>query len=493
MIKQKFLWEELISEDNHLNMFVNGKWVTAESNEWDPVYDPATKDIIGYVPLGGTAEAELAVDSASKAFPIWSAKSGRERSKYLYKLANLLRKELDPIASLLSAESGKTLQEAMGEVRSAIAYVSWYTEEAKRVYGTVIPPADRDKRIFVIKQPVGVVASICPFNFPFGIIARKLAASLAAGCTYVAKPAPETPLTALILARLVEKAGFPDGVINIITGNAEEIGNVFCEHPAVRKITFTGSTHVGRHLAVKAASNLKQTHMELGGNSPCIIFPDIDQEKILDSLVYAKFRNAGQICGSPNRIYVHESIADEFFDRFIQKINTLKVGPGHHKESNIGPLINQRAVEKVDRLVNDAIQKGAEAYVCGDVVTEVDLSEGYYYRPTLIKNANEEMDICKEETFGPIGTFLTFKDEEEVIKRATATPYGLMAFVYSQDITRVLRMSEKLEVGNVGVNGAVSANIESPFGGIKNSGWGREGGQEGINDFLESVTVSIQL
>ncbi|MEH7380311.1 NAD-dependent succinate-semialdehyde dehydrogenase [Bacillus sp. JJ1533] len=493
MIKQKFPWEELIGQDNRLNMFVNGKWITAESNEWDPVYDPSTKNVIGYVPQGGKVEAELAVDSASKAFPLWSVKSGRERSKYLFRLANLLRKELLPIASLLSAESGKTLQEAIGEVRSAIAYISWYTEEAKRIYGTVIPPADSDKRIFVIKQPVGVVASICPFNFPFGIIARKLAASVAAGCTYVAKPAPDTPLSAIILAQLVKTAGFPDGVINIITGNAEEIGNVFCEHPAVRKITFTGSTNVGRHLAAKAASNLKQTQMELGGNSPCIIFPDIDQEKILDSLLYAKFRNAGQICGSPNRIYVHESIAAEFFDRFMQKINKLKVGPSHHEESTVGPLINQRAVEKVDRLVSDAIKKGAKTYVCGDVVNDVDLSDGYYYRPTLIWNANEEMDICNEETFGPVGTFLTFKDEVEVIKRATATPYGLMAFVYSQDITRVLRISEKLEVGNVGVNGAVSAYIESPFGGVKNSGWGREGGQEGINDFLESVTVAIQL
>ncbi|MGG1596520.1 NAD-dependent succinate-semialdehyde dehydrogenase [Paenibacillus naphthalenovorans] len=490
---QSFPWLEFIEHGEQLKMYINGQWVEGRSGEWEPVEDPSSKNVIAYVSKGGAQEAKRAVEAAQAAFGSWSMVSARERSKYLYRLANLLREHALPLASLLTAESGKVLKEAMEEIRSASAYVSWYSEEAMRINGTVVSPANPNNRIFVLQRPVGVVVSICPFNFPFGILARKLAASVAAGCTFTAKPAPETPLTALMLARLVEKAGFPQGVVNIITGDAAAIGKVFCEHPAVRKITFTGSTQVGRLLTAQAGQHLKQTHMELGGNSPCIIFPDADQERAVKTLQYAKFRNTGQVCGSPNRIYVHESIAEEFIDRFYRQIDTLKVGPGHHKEAHIGPLIHQRAIEKVDRLVKSAVAQGAEAQVCGKMVDGVDSDSGYYYLPVMIRGAQDHMDICREETFGPVATFLTFKEEDEVVSRAVATPYGLAGFVYTKDVSRVLTISEKLEVGNVGVNGAVSANIESPFGGVKESGWGREGGKEGLYDFLETVTVSIQV
>lgn len=489
----KLPWHSLMEQGQRLDMYINGEWKQAYSSKVDSVEDPSLKKVIGYVPSASTDEANEAIEGASKAFSEWSSKSGRQRSKYLFKLSNLLRENLLPLASLLTVESGKSLEEAKAEIRSAIAYVNWYMEEGQRVYGTVIPPADPNKRIFVLQRPLGVITAIAPFNFPFGIFTRKLAATVASGCTFVGKPAPETPLTALILARFVEQSSFPPGVINIITGDGPSIGKVFCEHPAVRKIAFTGSTAVGRILAAQAGAKLKQTHLELGGNSPCIIFPDADLNRAVQSLIYAKFRNAGQVCGSPNRIYVHESIAEKFVTLYAKEINKLVIGPGHLPDVKIGPLINQQAVNKVKRLIEDAVSNGAKSQECGTLAKGVTLEQGYYQMPTILTNVQEKMAICQEEAFGPIATILTFDEESEVVARAKNTNYGLFAFVYTQDLSRALRLSEQLESGNVGINGAVSANIESPFGGIKDSGWGREGGREGLTDFLETITVSIDL
>lgn len=471
-------------------MYLDGKWVGNDFEVFTEIINPATKEVLGAVPTGGAFEAEQAVDAAHKAFKTWSKKTADERYQLMMKWYQLIEKNKHEIARIMTMEQGKPLKEALGEVQYANGFISWYAEEGKRIYGETIPASHSNKRILVRKEPVGVVAAITPWNFPAAMITRKVAPALAAGCTCVVKPANQTPLTALKMVELAHEAGIPNGVINVITGRAAEIGETWLKDPRVTKITFTGSTEVGKTLMRGAADNVKKVSLELGGNAPFIVMDDANLEKAAEGLVQSKFRNAGQTCICTNRVYVHEGIADDFLKLFQAELEKLKVGNGLEEGTDIGPLIDKAAYKKVEALVNDAVKKGGKVTYSGIKPAE---DNGYFYAPTILTAVQDDMECMKDEIFGPLAPISTFKTEEEVIERANNSRFGLAAYVYTENLSRSFRITEQLEYGIIGLNDALPSAVQVPFGGYKESGLGREGGHFGIEEFLEVKYISIGL
>lgn len=472
-------------------MYVNGEWIKAISNETFSVTNPADGEQIASVPNGGKEDAILAVDAAYDAFKKWSQKTAEERSHLLRRWYENILDSKDEIAETLTLEQGKPLKEALGEVTYSASFIQWYAEEAKRIYGETIPASAVDKRLLVLKQPVGVIAAITPWNFPAAMITRKVAPALAAGCTVVIKPAEQTPLTALKLAEAAERAGFPKGVINIVTGDAQEIGNAWIKDARVRKITFTGSTEVGKLLMRGAADTVKKVSLELGGHAPFIVFPDADIDSAVEGVMQSKFRNNGQTCVCANRIYVHSSIVDEFVAKFSKEAQKLTVGFGLEPDTQIGPLIDEQAYIKVESHIQDAVSKGA-TIECGGRRIE-DLESGYFVEPTVLSSVTEDMRIMNEETFGPVAPVITFDDIQDVVERANNTPYGLAAYIFTTNLKTAITVSEQLEYGIVGINDGLPSVAQAPFGGYKESGLGREGGHHGIEEFLEVKYVSIKI
>lgn len=471
-------------------MYIDGEWVGNHSELLTEVINPATKEVIGAVPTGGAYEAIKAVDAAHRAFKTWSKKTAEERYHLLMKWYQLIDENKLEIAKIMTMEQGKPLKEALGEVVYANSFISWYAEEGKRVYGETIPASHPSKRILVRKEPIGVVAAITPWNFPAAMITRKVGPALAAGCTCVVKPANQTPLTALKIAELAQEAGIPSGVLNVITGRSSEIGDAWLQDPRVTKITFTGSTEVGKVLMRGAADTVKKVSLELGGNAPFIVMDDANLAKAAVGLVQSKFRNAGQTCICTNRVYVQESVKDEFIKLFQTELEKLKVGNGLEEGIDIGPLIDQAAYKKVDSLVKDAIDKGGKVIYTGETPDD---ENGYFYAPTILTDVNDDMECMKDEIFGPLAPVSTFKTEEEVIERANNSCYGLAAYVYTENLSRAFRITEQLEYGIVGLNDALPSVAQAPFGGYKESGLGREGGHFGIEEFLEIKYISIGL
>ncbi|MBU8908697.1 NAD-dependent succinate-semialdehyde dehydrogenase [Desertibacillus haloalkaliphilus] len=470
-------------------MYCNGEWIGADLDRIK-VTNPATGEVIGSVPNGGKSETKQAIAAANEAFKGWSKKTANERASYLKKLYELVVNHSDELAELITKEMGKPKQEAAGEVGYGASFIEWYAEEGKRVYGETIPASHDNKRLHVWKQPVGVVAAITPWNFPAAMITRKVAPALAAGCTVVLKPAEDTPLTALRIAELVEEAGFPKGVFNIVTGAPDVIGTELMENPIVKKVTFTGSTEVGKLLMRQAADNVKKLSLELGGHAPFIILDDADVDKAVQGVVASKFRNAGQTCVCANRIYIQPKIYDAFIEKFNQEVDKLIVGDGSNDNVHIGPLINQSAYEKVDRHVQDALKQGAKLVTGGSGFEQ----EGaYFYKPTILKDVRDSMLIMNEETFGPVAPIQLIQSDEEAVQLANQTPYGLAAYVYSEGLSRGMKVVEALDYGIVGWNDGLPSVAQAPFGGMKESGLEREGGHHGIEPFLETKYVSIGL
>ncbi|QCK86784.1 NAD-dependent succinate-semialdehyde dehydrogenase [Phreatobacter aquaticus] len=458
--------------------YVNGEWI---GKGVDPIINPATGQTIALVPRFGAKEAAEAVEHADRAFKLWSKKTAKERSNILRKWFDLMIANTDDLATIMTAEQGKPLAEAKGEIAYAASFVEFFSEEARRVNGEVIPTHRPDHRIIVQKQPIGVCAAITPWNFPAAMITRKCSPAIAVGCTTVVKPAPETPLTALALAELAHRAGLPAGVLNIITGDAAPIGKTWCEHPTVRFIGFTGSTPVGKLLMAQAASTVKRVGLELGGNAPFIVFDDADIDAAVEGAMASKYRNMGQTCVCANRLYVHETVHDEFVAKFTAKVRELKVGNGFDVGVTQGPLIKAAAVDKVVRHVEDALAKGAKVETGG----KRSALGQTFYEPTVLSGVTKDMIVTQEETFGPVAPVYKFKTEDEVIHLANDQPFGLASYFYGRDIGRIFRVAEALEFGMVGINtGMVGVDV-APFGGVKESGLGREGSHHGVEEFLE--------
>ncbi|MEE8669971.1 MAG: NAD-dependent succinate-semialdehyde dehydrogenase [Heyndrickxia coagulans] len=467
-------------------MYLNGEW-TGEGLPKIKVDNPASGEVIATIPKGGEKEAKLAVDAAHAVFPAWAALSAYERSAYLRTWFELIRQHENELARTMTIEQGKPLKEALGEMRYANGFIEWFAEEGKRVYGETIPASATNKRLFVHKQPVGVVAAITPWNFPAAMITRKVAPALAAGCTVVIKPAKQTPLTALKLAELAAKAGIPKGVMNVITGSAKEIGDTWLADERVRKLTFTGSTEIGKELMRGSADTVKKVSLELGGHAPVIITKHADLDKAAEGTVAAKFRNAGQTCVCSNRIYVQEEVYEAFTKKFTEKVKALRVGDGLAEGTDIGPLIDRNAVEKVEHHVKDAVEKGATVETGGSA------KDGLFFEPTVISNVTDEMICMKEETFGPLAPVTKFTDIDEAIRRANDSIYGLAAYVFTENISEGIQIAEGLEYGIVGLNDGLPSTPQAPFGGFKQSGLGREGGRYGIEEFLEVKYISLGL
>ncbi|AMA74672.1 MULTISPECIES: NAD-dependent succinate-semialdehyde dehydrogenase [Aneurinibacillus] len=474
-------------------MFINGEWVESESGKTLKVVSPATGEQVGIVSAGDERDARKAIDAAAEAFKAWSQLTARERSKYLYKLYDLVRENRDELAGIISAEMGKPIREAKGEVLGAADNFMWYAEEAKRVYGETVPSSVPNKRIMVTKHPVGVVAAITPWNFPVNMVARKIAPALAAGCTVVLKPAESTPLSAIRLFELIEQAGFPKGVVNLVIGEPEPIGKEFLENKKVRKIAFTGSTRVGKLLMEGAAKTVKRVSLELGGHAPFIVFEDADLDAAVNGLFESKFRNSGQMCICTNRLYVHESVVEAFTNKLVARIKQVKVGDGRNKDTEIGPLINEQGLNKVLEHIEDARAKGAIVACGGNRLMDGEYAKGFYCEPTVITGVTQDMRIYREETFGPVVPIITFTDEAAVVEAANDTDYGLAAYVYTQNNARCFRMAEMLEYGIVGINDGAPTQTQAPFGGFKESGIGREGGHYAMDEFLETKFVSFGL
>lgn len=472
-------------------MYINGAWQGREASELTKVVNPATQEVIGAVPTGGGADARAAVVAASEAFKSWSKKTAEDRYKILMKWHYLIDENKEEIARIMTTEQGKPLSEALGEVNYANGFISWFAEEGKRVYGETIPASAPNKRILVRKEPVGVIAAITPWNFPAAMITRKVAPALAAGCTAVVKPASQTPLTALKLAELAHEAGIPAGVLNVITGKSGEIGQTWLSDPRVTKITFTGSTEVGKTLMRGAAENVKKISLELGGNAPFIVMEDANLEKAAVGLLQSKFRNAGQTCICTNRVYVQRSVATQFVEIFQKELAKFVVGNGLEPGVDIGPLIDGAALAKVEGFIDDVQKKGGKVSYVGMLPDSA--GGGYFYPPTILTGVTDEMDCMKDEIFGPLAPITTFETEEEVIARANDSRFGLAAYVYTNDLSRSFRITEALEYGIIGLNDALPSVPQAPFGGYKESGLGREGGHYGIDEFLEIKYISIGL
>lgn len=468
--------------------FVDGIWVSRDAASSYAVRNPATGEQLALVPDLGEAEAVEAIEAAHRAFPAWRALAAGVRAALLRKWFDLMMAHQEDLARILTAEQGKPLAEARGEIRYGASFIEWFGEEARRVYGDIVPGHEADKRILVMKQPVGVAGIITPWNFPNAMIARKVGPALAAGCTVVIKPAESTPLSALAMAVLAERAGFPPGVINVLTGqHPAAIGSVLTSHPLVRKISFTGSTRVGKMLMAQSAGTMKRLSLELGGNAPFIVFEDADLDAAVAGAIASKYRNAGQTCVCANRIFVQEGIAGQFTEKLAAATARLVVGDGMDEQTSIGPLINQPALQKVERLIADAVDKGA-TLVCGGARHALG---GTFYQPTILTGIHSGMALAKEEIFGPVAPIFVFKTEEEAISMANHTEYGLAAYFYGNDIRRIFRVAEALEYGMVGVNTGMVSTAVAPFGGIKESGFGREGGSYGIDEYLDVKYVCL--
>ncbi|MBS4224197.1 NAD-dependent succinate-semialdehyde dehydrogenase [Bacillus sp. FJAT-49682] len=479
----------LIDLEN-VGLFVNGEWLTSLKGGTFSVKNPSTKQTVANVPKGGKEETEKAILAAHEAFQTWSKLTAQERGEYLFELRDLMHEHKEELATIMSLEMGKAYQEAVGEVTYAASFLNWYAEEGRRIYGETIPASSPNKRLFVVKQPVGVVAAITPWNFPIAMMTRKLGPALAAGCTGVVKPASQSPLTALAFAKLVELAGIPNGVVNFVAGSTKEISDEIFNNPIVKKISFTGSTEVGKQLVVQSASQLKKLSLELGGHAPFIVFEDADLEKAAEGALASKFRNAGQTCVCANRIYVHKNIKEQFTKLFVEKVEQLKMGNSLEKNVQVGPLVNEDGVIKVKAQVEDAVNKGAKILIGG---TDGNLKDGYFFEPTVLDNVTNDMAIMFEETFGPVAPLITFENDEEVIRAANNTKYGLAAYLYTTDIKRAVTVSEALNFGIIGLNDGLPAVAQAPFGGMNESGYGREGGHQGIRDYLEEKYISLYL
>lgn len=478
----------MMQREWNLGMYVNGEWI--HTGGTFPVNNPATLETVGSVPDGGAAEAKAAVDAAYEAFQTWSQTTAYERAALLERWHQVIESRLDELAKVMTLEQGKPLAEARGEMQYANSFIKWYAEEAKRIYGETIPASALSKRILVQKQPVGVVAAVTPWNFPAAMITRKVAPALAAGCTTVIKPAEQTPLTALLLAKCAQEAGIPAGVINIVTTTQPgEVVDAWMEDSRVKKITFTGSTPVGKLLMRKAADTVKKVSLELGGLAPFIVAEDANIEEAVKGLIQSKFRNAGQTCICANRIFVHEAIKEPFLQALTKAVAALRVGNGLDQPVDIGPLIDEQAVRKVRHQIDDALSKGATLH--GEPTVEG--ATGYFLNPVVLSDVTDEMVCMQEETFGPIAPVSTFSDDREAVRRANDTPYGLAAYVFTQSLKKAFWFSENLEYGIVGINDGAPSVAQAPFGGMKESGLGREGSHFGLDEFLEVKYVSLQL
>ena len=465
---------------------IDGKWIS--SAKTFSVTDPATGTEIATVPDLGANDAALAIDAASRALPGWSVKTAKERAVILKRWFDLITAETESLAQLMTTEQGKPLAEARAEVGYGASFIEWFAEEGKRAYGRTIPTTAASKRYVTIKQPIGVVAAIAPWNFPIAMITRKVAPALASGCTIVVKPAAETPLCALAIAKLGVDAGLPPGVLNIVTTkDAPAVGKVFCDDGRVRKLSFTGSTEVGKILYRQCANTVKKLTLELGGNAPLLVFDDADINQAIVGAMASKYRNAGQTCVCANRILVQSGIYDRFAGALVEAVKKLAVGPGMEQGSNIGPLITSDAIAKVETLVGDAVKKGAKVLVGG----AVDKAGPLFYRPSVVVDVTPEMEIVREEIFGPVAALVRFDTEEDAVKLANDTPFGLAAYLFSQNLARAWRVAEKLDAGMVGVNEGIFSNEVVPFGGVKESGLGREGAAEGLDEYLEIKYICL--
>ncbi len=461
--------------------YIDGQWVQAASGQTQNVDNPATGRIIGTVPKLSGAETRQAIEAANRAFPAWSKRTAKERAAVLRRWFDLMMENQDDLARLMTLEQGKPLSESKGEVAYAAAFLEWFGEEAKRIYGDTIPQHQADKRIVVIKQPIGVVACITPWNFPLAMITRKAGPALGAGCTVVIKPASQTPFSALALAELAERAGVPKGVLNIVTGSAKEIGAELTSNPIVRKLSFTGSTEIGKVLMAQCAVTVKKLSLELGGNAPFIVFEDADLDAAVEGAIASKYRNTGQTCVCTNRVLVQDSVYDTFAAKLAAAVRTLKPAPGLEPGSTQGPLIDEAAVQKVESHIRDAQSKGARVLVGG----HRHALGGRFFEPTVLTDVTPQMAVAREETFGPVAPLFRFKTEAEAIALANDTEFGLAAYFYGRDIARVWRVAEALEYGIVGINTGLISTEVAPFGGVKESGLGREGSKYGIDEFVE--------
>ncbi|MBZ0250195.1 MAG: NADP-dependent succinate-semialdehyde dehydrogenase [Burkholderiales bacterium] len=467
--------------------YVDGAWLEADSGKRFAVDNPGDGSLVGTVPDMGAAETRRAIEAAQRALPAWRALPAKERSRIVRKWYDLIMANADDLALILTTEQGKPLAEAKGEITYGASFVEWFAEEGKRIYGDTIPSPTNDRRLIVLKQPIGVCAAITPWNFPNAMITRKMAPGLAVGCTFVLKPAEQTPFSALALAELAERAGFPKGVINMVTGDAPAIGKELCANPIVKKVTFTGSTEVGRILMRQSADTIKKMSLELGGNAPFIVFDDADLDAAADGAMASKYRNAGQTCVCANRIYVQDGVYDAFAAKLAERLKGLKVGRGTEAGVNVGPLIDEQGLAKVEEHVADAVAKGAKV-VAGGKRSSLG---GRFYEPTLLTGVTNDMKVSREETFGPVAPLFRFKDEAEAIALANATEFGLASYFFARDVGRVFRVAEAIESGMVGVNTGIISNEVAPFGGVKQSGLGREGSKYGVEDFLEVKYVCL--
>lgn len=482
-----------MSQQTH-QMLIGGEWTGATSGAWFEVINPATGETIGTVPDAGLADVRSAIAAAHAAFPGWAGTPAHVRGRIMRQVYDTVIQQADRLARILTEEQGKPLAEARSEVIGGAEYLLWYAEEARRVYGETIPGSSSRGRIWVLRQPVGVVAAITPWNFPSSMIARKIAPALAAGCTVVLKPAEQTPLSALALGEILQDAGLPAGVVNIITtANPAAVGKEFLENRLVRKISFTGSTEVGKYLIQGSAAQVKRVSMELGGHAPFIVFDDADLDAAAKGAVISKFRNAGQTCVCANRIYVQEAVLEPFTRKFVAEVERLRVGHGLAPDTTVGPLIDQAAYHKVESHVQDALDRGARLLTGGRRISGDGFDRGFFYAPTVLGGATEEMKVVCEETFGPVAPIMAFRTEDEVIARANDTNYGLAAYLYTRNLGRTMRVSERLDYGMVAVNDALLAVPQAPFGGVKESGLGREGGHHGMEAYLEYKYLSVVL
>ncbi|HVC53521.1 MAG TPA: NADP-dependent succinate-semialdehyde dehydrogenase [Stellaceae bacterium] len=461
--------------------YINGEWVGADSGATIPVTNPASGETLGTVPKMGADETRRAIEAADRAQPAWRAKTAKERAAILRRWYELMMANQDDLGALMTAEQGKPLAEAKGEIAYAASFIEWFAEEGKRIYGDTIPAHGADKRIVVLKEPIGVTAAITPWNFPAAMITRKCGPALAAGCTMVLKPATATPYSALALCELAERAGVPKGVFSCVTGGAKEIGGEMTSNPIVRKLTFTGSTEIGKLLMEQCAGTVKKVSLELGGNAPFIVFDDADIEMAVKGAIASKYRNAGQTCVCANRILVQDGVYDAFTKRLVEVAGAMKVAGGFEPGAMIGPLIDMKAVEKVEAHISDAVKKGAKIVAGG----HRHALGGSFFEPTVLTGVTTDMMITREETFGPVAPLYRFKTDDEAIRMANDTEFGLAAYFYSRDIGRVWRVAEALEYGIVGINEGIISTEIAPFGGVKESGIGREGSKYGIEDYLE--------
>jgi succinate-semialdehyde dehydrogenase/glutarate-semialdehyde dehydrogenase len=475
----------------HYGNFIGGQWLHDSEQKRD-ITDPATGELVGTAPLAGAEHTSKAIEAASVALQQWKQTTADERAEKMHTLVALMKQNRQELGELITREMGRPLSESLGEVDYAASFLTWFAEESKRIYGRIVPGKSENHRIQVVKQPVGVVAAITPWNFPASMITRKLAPALAAGCTFIVKPAEQTPLTALRLAELTQEAGIPRGVVNVVCADPIAFANTIMSDSRVRKVSFTGSTEVGRKVMEQSAKQIKRISLELGGHAPFIVCADADLNIAVDALLASKFRNSGQTCVCTNRVYVHDSIYDTFVKRVANRVQKLEMGNGFQPQTDIGPLIDRKGYEKVANQVEDALQKGARCLVGGKGVVNEEKNT-YFFEPTVLIDTNEAMNIMTEETFGPVAPIQKFTDEAEAIALANNSPFGLAAYIFTQNVSKGQRLAEELEYGIVGWNDGVPSTAQAPFGGVKQSGLGREGAAEGIEEYVITKYISIKI